>query len=123
MPSIQQLLKKKRVKKLKVRKSSSLDACPQKKSICLKVYSASPKKPNSASRKVARVRLSSKKVVIGYIPGEGHSLQEHSVVLLRGGKVKDLPGVHYHLVRGVFDLPAVTDRRQSRSKYGKKRNS
>nr|YP_011017795.1 ribosomal protein S12 [Pseudoceramium inkyui]WQF69641.1 ribosomal protein S12 [Pseudoceramium inkyui] len=122
MPSIQQLLKKKRVKKIRITSAPALDACPQKKSICLKVYSVSPKKPNSASRKVARVRLSSKKIVVGYIPGEGHSLQEHSVVLLRGGKVKDLPGVHYHLIRGVFDLTAVSERKQSRSKYGKKRN-
>jgi len=122
MPTIQQLLKKKRPNKIKIKTSPALDLCPQKKSICVKIYTLNPKKPNSAIRKVAKVKLSSGKVVIGYIPGEKHSLQEHAVVLIRGGKIKDLPGVRYQLIRGVFDFEPVTNRKQSRSKYGKKLN-
>lgn len=106
--------------KLKV-KSPALDKCPQKKGVCLLVYTKTPKKPNSALRKVARVRLSNGFDIIAYIPGEGHNLQEHSVVLVRGGRVKDLPGVKYHLIRGVFDLQGVSSRRKSRSKYGTKK--
>ena len=122
MPTTQQLLNKPRQRKSKVANSPALNACPQKKSICLRIYSLNPKKPNSAIRKVAKVKLSSGKIVIGYIPGEGHSLQEHSVMLIRGGKVKDLPGVQYHAVRGSFDLNPVLNRRQARSKYGTKKN-
>ena len=104
-------------------KSPALKTSPQKKGVCLKIYTRTPKKPNSAIRKIARVRLTTGFDVIAYIPGEGHSLQEHSVVLVRGGRVKDLPGVKYHLVRGVYDLLAVVGRKKSRSKYGaKKRN-
>jgi len=121
MLSIQQLIKKKRNK---VRKKNVLFSfnSPQKKGICLKVYSLKPKKPNSAERKVAKVKLTNKKIIISYIPGEGHSLQEHSIVLVRGGRVKDLPGVKYHLVRGIYDLNSVNSRKSSRSKYGSKAN-
>nr|WCH57772.1 ribosomal protein S12 [Hypnea flava] len=122
MPTIQQLLKKSRRYKQKKTKTLALKGAPQRKGICLKVYSTNPKKPNSAERKVAKVFLTSSKIVIGYIPGEGHSLQEHSVVLVRGGRVKDLPGVRYHFVRGLYDLQGVSGRKSSRSKYGTKRN-
>lgn len=121
MVTLQQLKKKPRVKPRNQKIKLVLNGCPQKKTICLKVYSVTPKKPNSAIRKVAKVKLSSGKIVIGYIPGEKHTLQEHSVVLLRGGRVKDLPGVRYHLVRGVYDLGPVASRCTSRSKYGKKK--
>lgn len=102
-------------------KSPALNKCPQKKGVCISVYTKTPKKPNSALRKVARVRLTNGVEIIAYIPGEGHNLQEHSVVLVRGGRVKDLPGVKYHLIRGVFDLQGVPSRKNSRSKYGTKR--
>nr|YP_009040518.1 ribosomal protein S12 [Kappaphycus striatus]AHG98617.1 ribosomal protein S12 [Kappaphycus striatus] len=120
MPTVQQLLKKSRKTKLNGSKSISLEKCPQKKGVCIRVYNVKPKKPNSAERKVAKIRLTNKKLVIGYIPGEGHMLQEHSSVLIRGGRVKDLPGVKYHSVRGVYDLHGVNNRKKSRSKYGKK---
>nr|YP_011017657.1 ribosomal protein S12 [Campylaephora kondoi]WQF69480.1 ribosomal protein S12 [Campylaephora kondoi] len=122
MPTLQQLRKAPRIKKSQQSRSPALESCPQKKSICLKVYSVTPKKPNSAVRKVAKVKLSSGKVIISYIPGEKHSLQEHSIVCIRGGKVKDLPGVHYHSVRGVFDLGPVINKKQARSKYGVKKH-
>nr|YP_011017680.1 ribosomal protein S12 [Centroceras gasparrinii]WQF69503.1 ribosomal protein S12 [Centroceras gasparrinii] len=121
MPTIKQLLKTPRNKKKRLKKNLVLLNCPQKKGICLKVYSVKPKKPNSAERKVAKLRLSTGKIVIGYIPGEGHTLQEHSLVLIRGGRVKDLPGVQYQLIRGVYDLHGVTNRKSSRSKYGQSR--
>nr|YP_009445909.1 ribosomal protein S12 [Eucheuma denticulatum]ATX68851.1 ribosomal protein S12 [Eucheuma denticulatum] len=120
MPTIQQLLKKPRKTKFKKSKSIALESCSQKKGVCIKVYTIKPKKPNSAERKVAKIRLSNKKLVISYIPGEGHTLQEHSSVLVRGGRVKDLPGVKYHSVRGVYDLVGVHVRKKSRSKYGKR---
>jgi small subunit ribosomal protein S12 len=101
--------------------SPALEKCPQKRGVCTRVYTTTPKKPNSALRKVARVRLSNKIEVTAYIPGEGHNLQEHSIVLIRGGRVKDLPGVRYHIVRGSLDTSGVADRKQSRSKYGAKR--
>ena len=113
MPTLQQLIKKNRYKSTRI--NSNLQS-PQKKGVCLKVYSINPKKPNSADRKVARVKLSNNKIIIGYIPGEGNSLQEHSIVLVRGGRVKDLPGVRYHLIRGVYDLSSVNLRKSSRSK-------
>merc|ERR1711959_843829 len=103
------------------RKAPALDACPQKKGVCVKVFTRTPKKPNSALRKVSRIKLSNNKQITGYIPGEGHNLQEHSVVLVRGGRVKDLPGVRYHLVRGVLDFEGLKQRRQARSKYGSKK--
>lgn len=119
MPTINQLLNKSKRKSLKLKsKTSLLNSCPQKKAICVKVYTTSPKKPNSAERKVAKVRLVSGKYLIGYIPGEGHNLQEHSIVLFQGGRVKDLPGVHYQFIRGVYDLQSVQKRVRSRSKYG-----
>jgi len=118
MPTSNQLFKKKKISKRT--KSNNLKQCPQKKGICLKIYSMNPKKPNSAERKVAKIRLSTGKIIIGYIPGEKHTLQEHSVVLVRGGRVKDLPGVNYHLIRGKYDFNAVLLRKSSRSKYGKK---
>jgi len=121
MATINQLIRKER-KDLKVKtKSPALKACPQRRGVCTRVYTTTPKKPNSALRKVARVRLSSGFEVTSYIPGVGHNLQEHSVVLIRGGRVKDLPGVRYHVVRGVLDTQGVNDRKQSRSKYGVKR--
>lgn len=122
MSTINQLFlqKQKRLKKKKRNKSPALDKCPQKKGICLKVYTKTPKKPNSALRKVAKVRLSNKNIVITYIPGIGHNLQEHSIVLVRGGRVQDLPGVKYHLIRGKYDLLGILKRRTSRSKYGTK---
>ena len=120
MPTINQLLKKKRVKQKARDKVPALERSPQKRGVCVKVYTTTPKKPNSALRKVARVRLTSGFEVTAYIPGIGHNLQEHSVVLLRGGRVKDLPGVRYHIIRGTLDTAGVKDRRQSRSKYGAK---
>nr|YP_004062238.1 ribosomal protein S12 [Plocamiocolax pulvinata]ADR03254.1 ribosomal protein S12 [Plocamiocolax pulvinata] len=120
MPTINQILKTSRKPK-KTKKNSSLIMCPQKKGICFHIYTITPKKPNSAERKVAKVRLTNNKCVIGYIPGEGHVLQEHSLVLVRGGRVKDLPGVRYHFVRGVYDLRGVSNRKQGRSKYGVKK--
>ncbi len=121
MPTINQLVRKGRAKAKKKTKSPALDGSPQKRGVCLRVYTTTPKKPNSALRKVARVRLSNGKVVTAYIPGEGHTLQEHSIVLVRGGRVKDLPGVRYHIVRGVYDSTGVEDRKNSRSCYGTKK--
>ena len=121
MPTIQQLVRKGRKKLTSQSKSKALDACPQKRGVCLRVYTTTPKKPNSAMRKVARVRLQNQKEVNAYIPGEGHNLQEHSIVLVRGGRVKDLPGVRYHIVRGTLDTAGVNGRLQRRSKYGAKR--
>lgn len=121
MPTIQQLIKSARKRLSKKTKSPALQNCPQKLGTCLRVYTTTPKKPNSALRKVARVRLSSKFEVTAYIPGIGHNLQEHSVVLIRGGRVKDLPGVRYHIIRGCLDLAGVKNRTKSRSKYGVKR--
>ena len=121
MPTINQLIRKGR-KKIKYKsKSPILDACPQKRGVCLQVRTMTPKKPNSALRKIARVRLTNGIEVTAYIPGEGHQLQEHSVVLVRGGRVKDLPGVRYHIVRGSLDTTGVANRKQGRSKYGAKR--
>lgn len=122
MVRLNQLVRKPRKRKVKVSKSLALENCPQKKGVCTRVYIMSPKKPNSAKRKVARVRLTNNYYVTSYIPGEGHNLQEHSVVLIRGGRVKDLPGVKYHIVRGSYDLQGVVNRRQSRSKYGTKKS-
>ena len=121
MPTIQQLVRKGRSKIVDKSKPPSLDSCPQRRGVCTRVYTTTPKKPNSALRKVAKVRLTNGFEVISYIGGEGHNLQEHSVVLIRGGRVKDLPGVRYHTVRGSLDAAGVTKRRQSRSKYGAKR--
>ncbi len=121
MPTINQLIRKGRKKVTKTKKNRALDQCPQRKGVCTRVYTTTPKKPNSALRKVARVRLSNGKEVTAYIPGEGHKLQEHSIVLIRGGRVKDLPGVRYHVVRGSHDAEGVEGRRTSRSKYGAKR--
>ena len=123
MPTINQLVRKGRKKKLSKTKAPALAGCPQRKGICTRVYTSTPKKPNSALRKVARVRLRSGYEVTAYIPGEGHNLNEHSVVLVRGGRVKDLPGVRYHIVRGVEDTSGVEGRRQSRSKYGTKKEN
>ena len=121
MPTVKQLLKNPRVKTLKKSRSIALKNSPQKKGVCIRVYTINPKKPNSAERKVAKVQLSTKKTIIGYIPGEGHSLQEHSWVLVRGGRVKDLPGVFYHFIRGKLDLAPVKNQKSARSKYGKKK--
>lgn len=122
MPTIQQLVRKGRKQLTSKSKSPALDACPQKRGVCTRVYTTTPKKPNSAMRKVARVRLAkSGKEVNAYIPGEGHNLQEHSIVLIRGGRVKDLPGVRYHIIRGALDTAGVSGRLQARSKYGAKR--
>ena len=120
MPTVNQLCKKIRKPKKRLEKSPALEKSPQKKGVCLKVFSKTPKKPNSALRKVARLRLSTKKRVTAYIPGEGHTLQEYSTVLMRGGRVKDLPGIKYHLVRGKFDFLGLKNRKQARSKYGTK---
>ena len=120
MPTINQLIRKPRVVQKRRTKSPVLDACPQKRGVCLQVKTMTPKKPNSALRKIARVRLSNGKEVTVYIPGEGHNLQEHSIVLVRGGRIRDLPGVRYHVVRGVRDTLGVTGRKQARSKYGAK---
>ena len=117
MPTIQQLVRKGRTKIQDKSKAPALDACPQRRGVCVRVYTTTPKKPNSAMRKVARVRLTNGKEVNAYIPGEGHNLQEHSIVLIRGGRVKDLPGVRYHLVRGTLDAAGVNGRLQGRSKY------
>ena len=122
MPTIQQLLRNKRKLALKKSKSPALKNCPQRRGVCTRVYITTPKKPNSALRKVARVRLSTGVEVTAYIPGIGHDLQEHSIVLLRGGRVKDLPGCRYHIIRGVLDTAGVKDRAKSRSKYGVKKN-
>jgi len=121
MPTIQQLVRKGRTKMLYKSKAPAMDACPQKRGVCTRVYTTTPKKPNSAMRKVARVRLTNGFEVTAYIPGEGHNLQEHSIVLLRGGRVKDLPGVRYHIVRGALDASGVEGRNQRRSKYGTKK--
>jgi small subunit ribosomal protein S12 len=120
MPTINQLVRKGRKKIKSKSKSLDLDRCPQKKGVCLQVMTRTPKKPNSALRKVARVRLTNKKEVTAYIPGEGHNLQEHSIVLLRGGRVRDLPGVKYHIIRGRLDTAGVEGRMRGRSKYGAK---
>ena len=121
MPTISQLIRIERKKVVKRKKTPALQACPQRRGVCTRVYTTTPKKPNSALRKVARVRLTNGLEVTAYIPGEGHNLQEHSVVMIRGGRVKDLPGVRYHIVRGTLDTSGVADRRQARSKYGAKR--
>lgn len=121
MPTISQLVRKGRFKAPNKSKSAALDSCPQRRGVCTRVYTTTPKKPNSAMRKVAKVRLTNKQEIIAYIPGEGHNLQEHSIVLVRGGRVKDLPGVRYHIVRGSLDTAGVEGRKQQRSKYGTKR--
>ena len=121
MPTINQLIRKPRAKVLKRNKVPALKACPQKRGVCLRVYTTTPKYPYSALRQVARVKLTNGQEVTSYIPGEGHNLQEHSVVLIRGGRVKDLPGVRYHIVRGTLDTQGLEKRRQRRSKYGAKR--
>lgn len=121
MPTINQLVRKGREQVVYKSKARALDACPQKRGVCTRVYTTTPKKPNSALRKVAKVRLTNSNEVIAYIPGEGHNLQEHSIVLLRGGKIKDLPGVRYTIVRGALDTAGVNNRLKSRSKYGTKR--
>jgi small subunit ribosomal protein S12 len=121
MPTIQQLVRKGRTKLEFKSKAPALDSCPQRRGVCIRVYTTTPKKPNSAMRKVARVRLTNSKEVNAYIPGEGHNLQEHSIVLVRGGRVKDLPGVRYHLIRGTLDAAGVEGRKRSRSLYGAKR--
>ncbi len=121
MPTINQLVRKER-KRIKAKKNTpALQACPFKRGVCTRVYTTTPKKPNSALRKVARVRLTNQQEVTAYIPGEGHNLQEHSIVMIRGGRVKDLPGIRYHIVRGVLDTQGVANRKKSRSKYGTKR--
>ncbi len=121
MPTVNQLVRKPRRRAATRNKVPALQECPQKRGVCTRVYTTTPKKPNSALRKVARVRLTNGFEVTSYIPGEGHNLQEHSVVLIRGGRVKDLPGVRYHVIRGTLDTQGVADRRQRRSKYGAKR--
>ena len=121
MPTISQLVREGRKRAKKKSKAPALQNCPQKRGVCVRVYTTTPKKPNSALRKVARIRLTNGIEVTGYIPGEGHTLQEHSVILVRGGRVKDLPGVRYHIVRGTLDSAGVDSRRQSRSKYGAKK--
>ena len=121
MPTISQLIRKPRKSKTARNKVPALQACPQKRGVCTRVYTTTPKKPNSALRKVARVRLTNGFEVTCYIPGEGHNLQEHSVVMIRGGRVKDLPGVRYHIIRGTLDAQGVANRMQARSKYGAKR--
>ncbi|MFH1416125.1 MAG: 30S ribosomal protein S12 [Elusimicrobiota bacterium] len=121
MPTINQLIKHGRKKQTKKCKMPALNNCPQKRGVCIRVYTTTPKKPNSALRKVARVKLTSGIDVTAYIPGEGHNLQEHSIVMIRGGRVKDLPGVRYHIIRGTLDTVGVSGRKKSRSKYGEKR--
>ncbi len=121
LPTIAQLVKTGRKKAIKKTKSPALSNCPQRRGVCTRVYTTTPKKPNSALRKVARIRLTNKMEVTAYIPGVGHNLQEHSIVLIRGGRVKDLPGVRYHIVRGTLDTLGVADRRRGRSKYGAKK--
>jgi len=120
LPTLNQLVRQGRKKILKKTKAPALTNCPQRRGVCTRVYTTTPKKPNSALRKVARVRLTNHFEVTAYIPGEGHNLQEHSIVLIRGGRVKDLPGVRYHIVRGTFDTSGVADRKRGRSKYGVK---
>ena len=121
MPTISQLVRNERERVLYKTKSPALQTCPQRRGVCTRVYTTTPKKPNSALRKVARVKLTNQIEVTSYIPGVGHNLQEHSVVLIRGGRVKDLPGVRYHIIRGTLDTSGVKDRKQARSKYGAKR--
>ncbi|MFQ5452649.1 MAG: 30S ribosomal protein S12 [Candidatus Zixiibacteriota bacterium] len=121
MPTINQLIRKRRSRVSEKSKAPALNSCPQKRGVCTRVYTSTPKKPNSALRKVARVRLTNQIEVTAYIPGEGHNLQEHSIVLIRGGRIKDLPGVRYHIIRGTMDTSGVTDRKISRSKYGTKK--
>ena len=121
MPTIQQLVRKGRTGLVDKSKSPALTSCPQRRGVCTRVYTTTPKKPNSAMRKVARVRLTNKYEVTAYIPGEGHNLQEHSIVMIRGGRVKDLPGVRYHIIRGTLDTAGVEGRKQQRSKYGTKK--
>ncbi|GAB4174506.1 MAG: 30S ribosomal protein S12 [Calditrichia bacterium] len=121
MPTINQIVRKGRKTIVKKGKSPALGKCPQKRGVCTRVYTTTPKKPNSALRKVARVRLTNGYEVTAYIPGEGHNLQEHSIVMIRGGRVKDLPGVRYHIIRGTLDCAGVNDRKKGRSKYGTKR--
>lgn len=121
MPTINQLIRKGRQDKVYKSKAPAMDSCPQKRGVCTRVYTTTPKKPNSALRKVARVRLTNQIEVTAYIPGEGHNLQEHSIVLIRGGRVKDLPGVRYHIIRGALDTAGVANRKKGRSKYGAKR--
>lgn len=123
MPTIQQLVRLGREKVVNRTASPALKSCPQKRGVCTRVYTSTPKKPNSALRKIARVRLSNKMEVTAYIPGEGHNLQEHSIVLIRGGRVKDVPGVRYHIIRGTLDTQAVNGRKQARSKYGVKKKA
>lgn len=121
MPTINQLVRKGRRVVLSKSKAPALNSCPQKRGVCTRVYTTTPKKPNSALRKVARVRLTNSIEVTAYIPGEGHNLQEHSIVLIRGGRIKDLPGVRYHIIRGTLDTSGVEDRKKARSKYGTKK--
>lgn len=121
MPTLNQLVRKGRRDKVYKSKAPAMDACPQKRGVCTRVYTTTPKKPNSALRKVARVRLTNGIEVTAYIPGEGHNLQEHSIVLIRGGRVKDLPGVRYHIIRGAIDTAGVSNRKKARSKYGAKK--
>lgn len=121
MPTINQLARNKRVSKKRKSRAPAMDKCPHKRGVCLQVKTKTPKKPNSALRKVAWIKLSNGQEVIGYIPGEGHNLQEHSIVMIRGGRVKDLPGVRYHIIRGCLDTAGVKDRKKARSKYGAKR--
>ena len=121
MPTINQLVRNGRKKIVEASKSRALESCPQRRGVCTRVYTTTPKKPNSALRKVARVRLTNGIEVTAYIPGEGHNLQEHSIVMIRGGRVKDLPGVRYHIIRGTLDTSGVNDRKQGRSKYGTKK--
>ena len=121
MPTINQLVRKSRKPRVVKNKVPAMEACPQVRGVCLKVYTTTPKKPNSALRKVARIKLSNGNEVIAYIPGEGHNLQEHSVVMIRGGRVKDVPGVRYHIIRGSLDTQGVKNRKQARSRYGVKR--
>ncbi len=121
MPTINQLIRSPRKPRIARNKVPALESCPQKRGVCSRVFTTTPKKPNSAMRKVARIRLTNGYEVTGYIPGEGHNLQEHSVVMIRGGRVKDLPGVRYHIIRGTLDTQGVKDRKQARSKYGAKK--
>ena len=121
MPTINQLINNTRIKKQRSQRVPALEKCPQKRGVCIRVLTRTPKKPNSAQRKLALIRLSNKKRIYGYIPGEGHTLQEHSTVLIRGGRVKDLPGIKYKLIRGIYDFEGLALRKQARSKYGTKR--
>jgi small subunit ribosomal protein S12 len=121
LPTVNQLVRKGRSRRTTKTKSPALESCPQKRGVCTRVYTSTPKKPNSALRKVARVRLTNKMEVTAYIPGEGHNLQEHSIVMIQGGRIKDIPGVRYHIIRGSMDTSGVAERRQSRSKYGTKK--